>query len=137
MADKGEPMKTKLGLSAFATAMLFNLGNASHVNAGGTYSTSMITAVSGEFLQCLVSNVGTSEVDIAVTLVSLTGAVVTPNIDNCTGIPLAAGRTCNVNITGTSVRCVVESSSSKIRAALLLKNSSTFKVTFSVPATKK
>jgi hypothetical protein len=112
----------------------------------GTYSTSSVIYLSGGLAVCSVSNVGTTPINVTVTLIDALGAVVTsPGVNNCAnnfGGVLPAGLACESFVTTPAgidsdfVRCSVESSSSKIRAALIVLDS-TGAMVASVPATKK
>jgi hypothetical protein len=93
-----------------------------------TFSTPMLQGASGG--ECLVSNVGTSPVNLTVTLYNPSGGVVAPSFSTC-GTSLGAGETCLVNKSGSvALRCTVDASSTKIRAALSVSGQA-------VPATKK
>ena len=107
----------------------------------GTYSTSPVQSAATEGLNCTVSNVGTTPVDVTVTLLDVLGAPVTTGVSNVCiagfGGVLPPGATCGAAYVGALfARCTVTASSSRIRAALTVLDS-TGRMTLSVPATKK
>ncbi len=117
-----------------AFALAFSVAVTAPVFAG-TYSTSILQGGSGELLSCTVSNVGTTPAVLNVRLVDNFGNPVTPASNDCATI--LPGTTCSALVPGgASVRCVVDSSSTKIRATLQ-RISATGSTTVSVPATKR
>jgi hypothetical protein len=118
--------------------MLIVLLAVSTLASAATYSTSIVTSYAGQSsMGCVVSNVGTTPIDLTVTFFDVTGASVAPVYNGC-GSSVAAGASCLVLLDGTVTqfaRCSVNASSSKIRAALILDNSAA--TLLSVPATRK
>jgi len=101
----------------------------------GTYSTSALQGASSGTMVCTVSNVGTTAATVTVTFIDGLGNGFATTSDHCGA--LAAGATCFATVLPNNfVRCVVDSSSSKIRAALQFFDS-TGATIVSVPATKK
>jgi hypothetical protein len=119
----------------FALIFCIVLAGSAHA---GTYSTPMLEAGSTgstDSLTCMVSNIGTTPVDLTVTFYNPGGGVVAPSSATC-GAGLAAGSTCFVKKSGVvALRCTVEASSSKVRAVLFLTGSSGIQA--AVAATKK
>ena len=86
-----------------------------------TLQTSFAVANAGQRLDCVVTNVGTTPITVTVTLTNLFGTTITPSLDLCNGIPLGPGKTCQVlPATDTDAFCTVVSSSSKVRAAIIV-----------------
>jgi hypothetical protein len=123
---------------AFCACLVFGLTITSAT--AGTYSTSIVTHGSGQTVLCMVSNVGTAPMNVAVTLHDSSGAALTPAADSCNNVALPAGWSCDVDMSPSDfapVRCAVDASSSKMRAALVVYRNSDSSVVVSVPATKK
>jgi hypothetical protein len=107
----------------------------------GTYTTTMVQAAVGDYIDCLVSNVGTTPVNVTVKFFNYPGSEVTASGGNdCLAMSgvLPAGVTCGAYLGGSGfVRCEVTASSSKVRAAVIVFDGTTGRSVTSVPATKK
>jgi hypothetical protein len=104
-----------------------------------TLRTPFVRPNGDQTMRTVVTNFGTKPITVSVTLINSVGSVDSPAADECTGIPLAAGNTCLVQYTlGHGGFCTVESSGSKVRAAInvLGSGAANFPLVTLVPATK-
>ena len=112
---------TRLALTLALTLGIFTPARAA------TYSTPALQAPDNGSLVCIASNVGTTPVNVTMTIYTSLGAAVTPGTDICAndfGGVLPPGATC-FQIYSAVVpfgRCTVDASSSKIRAVLLTRD---------------
>ena len=105
----------------------------------GTYSSPLITVPAGGLGRCTVSNVGTAPINLTGTLYDNAGSVKAPLGSECVDVyagVLPAGVTCIIVVGPGPVRCVINASSSKVRAVLVVTNAAN-DITASEPATKK
>ena len=102
-----------------------------------TFSTAHVSAGSGELLECTVTNVGTTPVTVTVTWNDFNGSPIVPNAESCSFWSGAPGSSCVVGLgLGGDGSCIIDSSSSKVRAMVAIYNNSGG-VDAVIPATKK
>jgi hypothetical protein len=131
--DEGGIMASIRG-SALTIAVVVALGSTAQA---ATLATPILEPISNQQLICFVSNLDTKPARVSVTLIDHIAQVAVPTFDDCNGIPLPAGTTCDVVIAaGNDGRCVIVANTGKIRATLQLIDTSTEAVLAVVPATK-
>ena len=115
-------------------AAVVALGSAAQA---ATLSTSFVSVNSDQIIECFVTNLSKKPVTLTVTFFDFAGAAETPIFDSCNGSPLAAGRSCQVQLAPAALgRCTVVADTGKIRAAINVFGPSTFPLVAVVPATK-
>lgn len=123
---------------AFAFALAAALGPVVPAWAA-TYSSPLLTVPIGGQGQCRVSNVGTTSINVSVTLYDPNGGALAPTFDGCTALyagVVPAGATCIITVGPSAPRCVVNASSSKVRVVVLTIDADA-NVTATEPATRK
>ena len=92
-----------------------------------------------QHIRVQVTNVGTKDIDVAITLKNPAGTTQVPFLDECVETtPIEPGSTCRAIYTaGVAGFATVEPSSGKVRAAINVLDSTTGRVVTVVPATSK
>ena len=107
--------------------------------AATVITTPIVGANNNQIPSCFITNIGTKPATVSVQLVDVNGNGVSTGMDLCPIPPATLGpsMTCEVEAGGTkAVYCAVTSSTSKIRAAMLIFNGTTLSLEVEVPATK-
>jgi len=127
-------VRSTLALAALATFALV-LSSAPDAGAATVLSTPFVPANNGQKLLCLATNVGSKPIQVTAALFSVNGVAVTPLVDSCSPVSLQPMQSCLVTFNDGCL-CIVTSSSSKVRADIILLNGTTGAVEAVAPATK-
>ena len=94
---------------------------------------------SDQHIRVQVTNVGTKDIDVTITLKNPAGTAQVPFLDECVETaPIEPGTTCRaIYSAGVAGFATVEPSSGKVRAAINVLDSTTGRVVTVIPATNK
>ena len=104
--------------------------------AAVTLTTPVATPNDGQRVDCIVTNIDTKTIQVAVELINAAGIVVSPSFDDCNSNPLEARTTCQVLGGTTALYCVVTTNSAKVRAGIAVFDGTTDRVNVYYPATR-
>lgn len=122
-------MTTRRSLIPFTSIAVLAFALAAPAALAVTLSTPVLGPTTGGAFVCSVSNVGTKDAKVTLTLYGRDGSAIAPTANDCAtayGGVLPGGKTCSVTQGlpgggtggGFFARCTVDSSSGKVRAVL-------------------
>ena len=110
-------IRMTLLITLFTLALIVTPSTAAQAQV--TLTTPFVGANGGQIVDCLVTNVWTNPLTVAVKLTGFDGTVLTPEFDGCNGAELSPGQSCEVFLPpDKSAFCTVTANNTHVIASI-------------------